>query len=109
MPRIMAECGIRYIIVEKLPKARIDGVCFWLDDNSPVIGMSLQRDTIDNFWFVLRHEIEHVLRRDGQDEEVIDEDLAGTSNTGVTISRMKSLRIGPRRISVSPETSSIRS
>ena len=85
VPRIMAECGIRYIIVEKLPKARIDGVCFWLDDNSPVIGMSLQRDTIDNFWFVLRHEIEHVLRRDGQDEEVIDEDLTGTSNTGVTI------------------------
>ena len=85
VPRIMVECGIRYIIVEKLPKARIDGVCFWLDDNSPVIGMSLQRDTIDNFWFVLRHEIEHVLRRDGQDEEVIDEDLAGPSNTGVTI------------------------
>ena len=26
--------------------------------------MSLRRDTIDNFWFVLRHEIEHVLRKD---------------------------------------------
>ncbi len=85
VPRIMAECGIRFVVVEKLPKARIDGVCFWLNDNSPVIGMSLQRDTIDNFWFVLRHEIEHVLRRDGQDEEVIDEDLAGAPRAGVTI------------------------
>ena len=75
VPKIMAECGIRYVVVEKLPTARIDGVCFWLD-GSPVIGMSLQRDTIDNFWFVLRHEIEHVLRGDGQGDEVIDEDVA---------------------------------
>ena len=84
VPRIMAECGIRYVVVEKLPKAKIDGVCFWID-GSPVIGMSLQRDTIDNFWFVLRHEIEHVLRRDGQNEEVIDEDLAGAPRAGITI------------------------
>ena len=84
VPRIMAECGIRYVVVEKLPKAKIDGVCFWID-GSPVIGMSLQRDTIDNFWFVLRHEIEHVLRRDGQNEEVIDEDLTGAPRAGITI------------------------
>ena len=75
VPRILADCGIRYVVVEKLPRAKIDGVCFWVG-GAPVIGMSLQRDTIDDFWFVLRHEIEHVLRRDGQDEEVIDEDLA---------------------------------
>ena len=79
VPRIMAECGVRYVIVQSLPKARIDGVCFWID-GSPVVGMSLQRDTIDNFWFVLRHEIEHVLQRDGQDDEVIDEDLARESD-----------------------------
>jgi HTH-type transcriptional regulator/antitoxin HigA len=41
--------------------------------------MSLQRDTIDSFWFILRHEIEHVLQRDGQDDEVIDEDLAANA------------------------------
>ena len=84
VPRIMAECGVRYVIVQSLPKARIDGVCFWIDD-SPVVGMSLQRDTIDNFWFVLRHEIEHVLQGDGQDDEVIDEDLAGKPQTGIAI------------------------
>ena len=37
--------------------------------------MSLQKDRIDNFWFVLRHEIEHVLRRHGADRECIDIDL----------------------------------
>jgi HTH-type transcriptional regulator/antitoxin HigA len=77
VPRILMECGVRYIVVEKLPSANIDGVCFWMDDASPVIGMSLQHDRIDNFWFVLRHEIEHVLRCHGREEEMIDADLEG--------------------------------
>lgn len=74
IPRIMAECGVRLIFVEPLPKAGIDGVCFWLDNASPVIGMSLRYDRIDNFWFVLRHEIEHVLQGNGKgdSEEIID-------------------------------------
>jgi HTH-type transcriptional regulator/antitoxin HigA len=66
--------------VEKLPNAKIDGVCFWLED-SPVIGMSLQHDRIDNFWFVLRHEIEHVLRGHGKEQEKIDTDLDKAAET----------------------------
>ena len=77
IPGIMLECGIRFVVVEKLPNAKIDGVCFWLDEFSPVIGMSTQHDRIDNFWFVLRHEIEHVLQRHGMgtENEVVDVDL----------------------------------
>lgn len=66
VPRLLSECGVRFVIVEALPGSKIDGVCFWLDDKSPVIGMSMRFDRIDNFWFVLRHEIEHVLRGDGR-------------------------------------------
>ncbi len=76
VPRMLTECGVRFVIVEKLPSADIDGACFWLDKSSPVIGMTMRRDTIDNFWFVLRHEIEHVLRGHAQDCEILD-DLAG--------------------------------
>src|SRR5579864_4393773 len=75
IPKLLMDSGVRFILVEKLTNAKIDGVCFWLDDHSPVIGMSIQRDTIDNFWFVLRHEIEHVLRRHGRKAEIIDTDL----------------------------------
>ena len=75
VPRIMMECGVRYIIVEGLPGGKIDGVCFWLDSHSPVIGMSLRFDRIDNFWLVLRHEIEHVLRGHGKAEPIIDVDI----------------------------------
>jgi HTH-type transcriptional regulator / antitoxin HigA len=79
IPRILTECGVRFSIVETLPKANIDGVCFWLDNKSPVIGMTCRHDRIDNFWFVLRHELEHLLNRDGQNDELssdmVDMDL----------------------------------
>jgi HTH-type transcriptional regulator/antitoxin HigA len=74
IPRILTDCGVKFILVEKLPNAKIDGVCFWLD-NVPVIGMSLQHDRIDNFWFVLRHECEHVLNQHGKEQDMVDIDL----------------------------------
>jgi HTH-type transcriptional regulator/antitoxin HigA len=77
VPRLLAECGIRFAIVESLPGAKIDGVCFWLNENSPVVGMTLRFDRIDNFWFVLRHELEHVLREDGKAQINIDAELEG--------------------------------
>jgi HTH-type transcriptional regulator/antitoxin HigA len=75
VPSFLEECGVRFIIVEGLPGGKIDGVCCWLNSTSPVIGMSLRFDRIDNFWFVLRHEIEHVLRGHGRKQEIIDVNL----------------------------------
>ncbi len=84
VPRILAECGVRLVVVESLPNAKIDGVCFWLSKSSPVIGLSIRFDRIDNFWFVLRHEIEHVLRGDGREQEIIDVDIdASASDEGL--------------------------
>jgi HTH-type transcriptional regulator / antitoxin HigA len=71
VPTILADAGIRFVIVEFLPGAKIDGAAFWIDD-VPVIAMSLRFDRVNNFWFVLRHEMEHILRRDGT---VIDVEL----------------------------------
>ena len=85
VPRIMAECGIRFVLVESLSSAKIDGVCFWLNDRSPVIGMSLRFDRIDNFWFVLRHELEHVIQLHGRNAYMLDveleKDRAGTGSS----------------------------
>ncbi|MGO3741424.1 helix-turn-helix domain-containing protein [Kerstersia sp.] len=92
VPRILAESGIRFVIVESLTSAKIDGVCMWLDKYSPVIGMSLRHDRIDNFWFVLRHELEHVLCGHGLHERpqdnivMLDTELDGErAGTGSTI------------------------
>lgn len=75
VPRILAESGIRFVIVEALPSSKIDGVCFWLNENAPVIGMTLRFDRIDNFCFVLRHELEHVLNQDGLSTMMLDVDI----------------------------------
>ena len=85
VPRILSECGIRFVLVEALPKSQIDGACLWLNKASPVIGMSMRYDRIDNFWFVLRHEIEHVLQKHGQDGGCIDVGLESeNSNNNIT-------------------------
>jgi HTH-type transcriptional regulator/antitoxin HigA len=77
VPAVLARCGVRFVVVEPLPDCRVDGVCFWLGTpDAPVIGMSLRFDRIDYFWFVLRHEIEHVLRGEVSVDADLDPDAA---------------------------------
>ncbi len=61
VPQRLCELGIRLVFVRHLPKTRVDGTAFWLDDKSPVIALSLRYDRIDNFWFTLMHEVAHIL------------------------------------------------
>jgi HTH-type transcriptional regulator/antitoxin HigA len=78
VPRTLAEFGIRFVVVEHLPQTRIDGVCLWLDENSPVIALSLRYDRLDYFWFTLLHELGHLVNGDGLRGTVrLDSDLFG--------------------------------
>lgn len=88
VPAILADCGVRLVIVEVLPGAKIDGVCTWLDDDTPVIGMSTLYDRVDNFWFVLRHEIEHILQGHGKQTIGIVDHLSGDEVTDSDIERI---------------------
>ncbi len=66
VPGWMAEQGVRMVVVEPLPKTRIDGAAFWMDDNedSPVIVLSMRYDRIDAFWHTLAHEARHIANGD---------------------------------------------
>ena len=64
VPKLLADIGIRFVVVERLPKTKIDGAAFWLDSNSPAIAISLRHDRIDGFWFTLWHEIAHIFHND---------------------------------------------
>lgn len=75
VPKILASHGIRFVLVEALKGSKMDGVCLWLDEKYPVIGMSLRFDRIDNFWLVLRHELEHVRLGHGKKAAKIDNNL----------------------------------
>jgi HTH-type transcriptional regulator/antitoxin HigA len=67
--------GVRLVIESHLPNTYLDGAAFLLSDGSPVIGMTLYRDRIDNFWFVLLHELIHIMKhlRKGDIESIFDD------------------------------------
>ena len=61
---VLASYGIRFVIVEPLQGCKIDGAALWINEQSPVIGLSLRFDRIDGFWFTLGHEFSHIKHRD---------------------------------------------
>lgn len=52
--------GIVVVAEPQIPGMKVDGAAFLLD-GTPVIGLTLRRDTVDNFWFTLLHEVGHVI------------------------------------------------
>ena len=78
VPKVLAELGVRFVVVEPLPRSRIDGAAFWLDDDptAPVIVLSLRYDRIDWFWHTLAHEAIHIKHGDPRS---VDVNLVGES------------------------------
>lgn len=64
VPRLLAKYGIRFVVIEHLPQTKIDGAAFWLNEDSPVIALSIRYDRIDSFWFTLMHEFKHIQNKD---------------------------------------------
>lgn len=56
----LADKGIILVIEPQVPGMPVDGAAFLLN-GTPVIGMTLRKNTIDNFWFTIMHEIGHVI------------------------------------------------
>jgi len=102
VPRILAEAGVRFVLVESLSSAKIDGACMWLAEDAPVIGMSMRFDRIDNFWFVLRHELEHVLCGHGRSAPILDIDLDGR-DSGEVVEEEKVANAAASAFCVPPE------
>ena len=44
-----------------LPGTFLDGAVMLLDGSTPVIGLTLRHDRVDNFWFTLLHELSHLV------------------------------------------------
>ena len=73
LPRVLADYGVRLLVVESLPQTKIDGACFWMNSNAPVIALSLRYDRIDYFWYTVAHELGHVKNQDGaMDVELLE-------------------------------------
>ncbi|HEY0982282.1 HigA family addiction module antitoxin [Schlesneria sp.] len=75
VPAVLSSMGIRLVLVQHLTGTKIDGAAMWLDECSPVIGLSLRYGRIDNFWHNLFHELVHVREREGMEGGVIDTEM----------------------------------
>jgi HTH-type transcriptional regulator/antitoxin HigA len=64
-PRLAVEelekYGIAVVIERHLPTTHLDGAAMKLPNGTPVIGLTLRYDRLDNFFFCLFHEIGHVV------------------------------------------------
>ena len=64
VPKLLADYGIRLVVVQHLPMTKIDGAAFWLNEHSPVIALSLRYDRVNYFWHTLAHELSHIYHGD---------------------------------------------
>jgi HTH-type transcriptional regulator/antitoxin HigA len=67
--------GIHLIVVPHLPKTYLDGAAMLMPDGTPVIGLTVRYDRIDNFWFCLLHELAHVAKHLTASDQIIIDDL----------------------------------
>jgi HTH-type transcriptional regulator/antitoxin HigA len=65
-PRLAIEelekSGIAVVIEPHLPTTHLDGAAMKLPNDTPVIGLTLRFDRLDNFFFCLFHELGHVVK-----------------------------------------------
>jgi len=71
----LRDSGIHLIIESHLPNTYLDGAAFFLPDGSRAVGMTLRYDRLDNFWFVIFHELVHIMKHlhKGEIETIFDD------------------------------------
>jgi HTH-type transcriptional regulator/antitoxin HigA len=71
----LREIGIPLVVEPHLPRTYLDGAAFLLPNGTPVVGLTLRYDRLDNFWFVLIHELVHIRDhlRKGKLEDIFDD------------------------------------
>lgn len=64
--------GIAVVIEPALKGTLLDGAALQDADGTPIIGLTLRFDRLDNFWFTLVHEVAHLWKHVNQDDMFLD-------------------------------------
>lgn len=64
--------GIVVVVEEHLKGTLLDGAALRDLDGTPIVGLTLRYDRIDNFWFTLLHEVAHLWKHVGDNEAFLD-------------------------------------
>jgi len=54
--------GIQFFVISHMKKTFLDGAAMILEDDTPIVALTLRYDRIDNFWFCLLHELAHLTK-----------------------------------------------
>jgi HTH-type transcriptional regulator/antitoxin HigA len=67
--------GISLVVEPHLSHTYLDGAAILLPDGRPIVALTLRYDRLDNFWFVLFHELIHVMKHlhKGHLEDIFDD------------------------------------
>jgi HTH-type transcriptional regulator/antitoxin HigA len=65
--------GIAVVIEPHLKGTQLDGAALKDADGTPIVGLTLRHDRLDNFWFTLLHEIAHLWKHVGREDAFLDD------------------------------------
>lgn len=79
----LEERGIAMIIEPHLPSTQLDGAALLGRSGTPVIGLTIRADRLDNFWFTLMHELVHAWKHLNNDNRraIADENIEKSDET----------------------------
>jgi len=78
----LARHGITLVIERHFKRTFLDGAAM-LDNDRPIVALTLRHDRMDNFWFALLHELAHVARHLTPEAPVFIDDLDRTDPESV--------------------------
>jgi HTH-type transcriptional regulator/antitoxin HigA len=64
--------GIAVVIEPHLKGTLLDGAAMQDEDGTPIVGLTLRFDRLDNFWFTLLHEVAHIWKHVDREETFLD-------------------------------------
>lgn len=78
----LARHGITLVIEKHFKRTFLDGAAM-LDNDRPIVALTLRHDRVDNFWFSLLHELAHVAKHLNPENPVFIDDLDRTNPQSV--------------------------
>lgn len=78
---LLKEIGISLIVEPHMPKTYLDGAAIMMKNKNPIIGVTARRNSLDNFWFTLLHELAHISLHYGKGTDLFCDDIESMNST----------------------------
>jgi len=89
--------GIAVVIEPHLKGTLLDGAAMQDEDGTPIVGLTLRFDRLDNFWFTLLHEVAHIWKHVDREETFLDNlDSSSEDRREVEANRIAKEALMPR-------------